>query len=112
MPDYMNYVQWCHLGFLAAMATVTRSIREDVIDKLDMVGLCASPNRSNVYYEVCRRTTMEADMEHLVERLRKFGNKADRVIVYCRYLDMCSDWYVHFHTLWVMRVTTLLEPTK
>ena len=37
------------------------------------------------------------DLEHLVERLRTYGSRAERVIVYCRSLDMCADLYEHFH---------------
>ena len=85
---------------LAATATVTRAVRDDVIDKLDMRGcevLCVSPDRPNTFYEVRPRTTMEAGLEHLVERLRTYGSRAERVIVYCRSLDMCADLYEHFH---------------
>lgn len=59
--------------------------------------VCVSPNRPNIYYEVCPRTNLEADMDHLVRRLRMYGSRADRVIVYCRSLDMCADLYEHFH---------------
>ena len=85
---------------LAATATVTRAIRDDIIDKLDMGGcevICVSPNRPNIYYEVRPRTTVEADMEHLVTCLRLHGSKADRVIVYCQSLDMCADLYEYLH---------------
>ena len=85
---------------LAATATVTRAVRDDIVDKLDMRGceiVCVSPNRPNIYYEVRPRTTMEADMEHLVGSLRTYGGTAERVIVYCRSLDMCADLYEHFH---------------
>ena len=85
---------------LAATATVTRAIRDDIIDRLDMRGcqvICVSPNRPNIYYEVRPRTTVEADMEHLVRCLRMYGSRTERVIVYCRSLDMCADLYEHFH---------------
>ena len=36
-------------------------------------------------------------MDHLVRRLRMYGSRADRVIVYCHSLDMCADLYEHFH---------------
>ena len=36
-------------------------------------------------------------MKHLVERLREHGNKAERVIVYCRSLNLCADLYERFH---------------
>ena len=55
---------------LAATATVTPSIRDDVIDKLDMNGcemVCISPDRPNIYYEVRRRSTIENDFQPLVD---------------------------------------------
>ena len=36
-------------------------------------------------------------MEHLVTCLRVHGSKDDRVIVYCQSLDMCADFFEHFH---------------
>jgi len=44
-----------------------------------------------------KSTTLETDTDHLVRRLRMYGSRADRVIVYCRSLDMCADLYEHFH---------------
>lgn len=85
---------------LAATATVTKTMRVDIIKKLDMERcelVCASPNRPNIYYEVRHRTTIEEDMEHLLEQLRSKGRKAKRVIVYCRSLDMCANLYEYFH---------------
>ena len=63
---------------LAATATVTPSIRADIIDKLDMKGcemVSVSPNRSNIYYEVQHCSTIE-DFQP-VESLRAKRNKAD-----------------------------------
>ena len=45
--------------------------------------MSVSLNRPNTYYEVRPRTTVEADMEHLVGCLRTYGSTADRVIVFC-----------------------------
>ena len=86
---------------IAATATVTKCIREDVIQKLDMNGcqmVFVSPNRLNMYYEVRSRTNIETDMEHLVTCLKTKGKMADRVIVYCRSLNMCADLYEYFHS--------------
>ena len=47
------------IPILAATATVTPTIRDDVIDKLDMKGckmVCVSPDRPNIYYEVRQRS--------------------------------------------------------
>ena len=81
---------------LALTATVTTSIEVDVIEKLDMLG-CAnvsvSPNRPNIFYEVKTRI----DLDHLVRSLKEDNIKAERVIVYCRSLNMCTDLYEYFH---------------
>ena len=84
---------------LAATATVTKEMRLDVIDKLDMKGceyISASPNKPNIMYLVCERTSIEDDLAFLVEDLRENNTKAKRVIVYCRSLNMCSFLYAHF----------------
>ena len=51
--------------------------------------MCASPNQPHTQHEACPRT-MEADKNYLVKHLRTYGNMANRVIVYCRSLDMCT----------------------
>ena len=85
---------------VALTATVTKTVRDDVISKLEMCGcqlVSLSPNRDNIYYDVVRRSTIESDLEEIVESLRVQLNKADRVIVYCRSRNMCADLYEHFH---------------
>lgn len=104
-PTYARLHELCTLvpsgvPLLAATATVTRAVRDDVINKLDMRGceiVCVSPDRPNTYYDVRPRTTMEADLQHLVGHLRTYGSRAERVIVYCQSLDMCADLYEYFH---------------
>lgn len=84
---------------LAATATVTPTIRDDVIDKLDMKAckmVCVSPDRPNIYYEVQQRSTIEDDFHPIVESLRVERNKANRVIVFCRSLNTVADLYAHF----------------
>ena len=85
---------------VALTATVTKTVRDDVISKLEMCGcqlVSLSPNRDNIYYDVVRRSTIESDLEEIVESLRVQLSKADRVIVYCRSRNMCADLYEHFH---------------
>ena len=84
---------------LAATAIVTPVMREDVIDNLDMKGcqlVSMSPDRPNITYCVRVCTTVEDDFVHIVEDLRSNSLNANRVIVYCRSLNMCSDLYAHF----------------
>ena len=44
---------------LAATASVTESMRRDIIDKLNMSACCVvsiSPNKKNIYYQVVRKS--------------------------------------------------------
>ena len=87
------------IPILAATATVNPTIRDDVIDKLDMKGckmVCVSPDRPNIYYEVRQRSTIDDDLQPIVESLRVERNKANRVIVFCRSLNTVADLYDHF----------------
>ena len=84
---------------IALTATVTPEIRADVITRLDMKGcecVSVSPNRPNIFYAVSPRTEIETDLLSLVEDLKHNSVKANRVIVYCRSLNMCSDLYGFF----------------
>ena len=84
---------------LAATATITPNIRSEIVDKLDMKGcemVSVSPDRPNIYYEVKRCSTIEEDLQPLVDLLRAERNKANRVIVYCRSLNTVANLYVHF----------------
>ena len=70
---------------IAATATVTKAVRDDVISKLEMQGcklVYTSSNRPNIYYEVRPSTDIETDFAPLVSDLQCNYNKAERVIVY------------------------------
>ena len=80
--------------YLACTATVTRSIREEVVKSLEMHEcdfVSTSPDRSNIFYEVHIRTEIRQDMESLVKSLKENKAKASRVIVYCRSLNTCRS---------------------
>ena len=86
---------------IALTATVTKTVKEDVISLLEMDGckvINVSPNHSNIYYEVRTRSdeSLESDLAPLVENLRARRNKAERVIVYCRTVKLCVDIFEHF----------------
>ena len=86
--------------FLACTATATRSIREEVLKSLEMVGctfIHTSPDRPNIFYDVRIRTDIETDMQPIVNILRKYLINMPRMIVYCRSLNSCADLYAHFH---------------
>ena len=88
---------------LALTATVTDLMRKDAITSLDMEGceiVSLSPNRPNIFYEVKHQSDIEMDMAHLVSSIQTHSITAERVIVYCRTIDLCADLYAHFlHSL-------------
>ena len=85
---------------MACTATATKSVKQEVIDNLEMRGcefVYTSPDRLNIFYEVQPRTDIETDVQHLVQSLHELSNKSPHVIVYCRSLNSCADLYAHFH---------------
>lgn len=85
--------------WMASTATATHVVKDDVCKKLDMVGcklVSVSPDRPNMYYEVCRSTDIEQDFHSLLIELRTNRIKTNRLIVYCRSLNTCSDLYIYF----------------
>ena len=91
-----------------ATATVTDEIRKDVIEKLDMVGcdiVYTSPDRPNIFYAVKERTTIDEDLQFVINDLKINNIRSTRVVVYCRSLNMCSALYhpqslLNFPTHW------------
>ena len=89
---------------IALTATVTPLRRADVIARLDMKGcecVSVSPNRPNIFYYVSTRVDIETDFSSLAKDLENHSVRANRVIIYCRSLNMCSDLYGYFrYCLW------------
>ena len=55
---------------LAATASVTEAMRDEIIEKLDMGGCCivsVSPNKANIYYEVAKRSFIKQDFDSVVK---------------------------------------------
>ena len=74
-------------------------MRTDIIEKLDMVECCVvsvCPNKKNIFYEVVSMCNIEDDFAPVVKDLAETNIRAERVLVYCRSLDMCSYLYAHF----------------
>ena len=81
---------------LTATATVTDEICCDVIQQLDMDGckvISVSPNKPNIFYSVCKRSTIEDDFSSILDDLSLNAVRAKHVTVYCRSLNMCSAFY-------------------
>ena len=84
---------------MALTATVTNTMRKEVISCLDMDGcslVSATPNRPNIFYAVLRHTTVEDNFCDIVNDIRMNSINAGRAIVYCRSLNVCADLYAHF----------------
>ena len=84
---------------LATTATVTKVMRDSIIDTLEMVGccfVCESPNKPNITYEVQHKGTVQEDFKDVVADLVENNIKARRVLIYCQSLDMCASLYAHF----------------
>ena len=88
---------------LATTATVTKTMRDAIVNALDMTGchlVCESPNKPNTTYEVQRKSTVEEDFKDIVKDLAENNIKTCRMLVYCQSLDMCASLYTHFlHSL-------------
>ena len=85
---------------LAATATVTEVMRNEIVEVLEMSG-CAvvsvSPNKPNIFYSVQQRSgNIDSDLGFLTDDLLANNIQAKRVIVYCQSLDMCANLYIHF----------------
>ena len=76
-------------------ATATASVKLEIVEKLNMTG-CASvsvsPNRPNIFYEVKVRTEL-SNLDYIVQSLKV---RAERIIIYCRSLNMCANLYEYF----------------
>ena len=86
--------------YMACTATVTSSVRKQIINSLEMggcVNVSVSPDRPNIFHEVMPRTDIDGDFVELLTELRLNNISMPRVIVYCTSLNVCSDLYAHFH---------------
>ena len=70
---------------MACTATATKSVREEVIQSLEMstcVCVSVSPDRPYIFYEVKHRTDLESDFGDLICSLQAKLVDTPRVIVY------------------------------
>ena len=79
---------------MACTATATKSVRQEVIESLEMRGciqVSGSPDRPNIFYEVRKCTNIEDDMLGLVRMLKAKQKDTPRVIVYCQTINTCAE---------------------
>ena len=72
---------------MACAATASRSVKEEVIDSLEMsdyAEVTASPAAST--------STMRSSVEQRAKAV-----DVPRLLVYCQSLDTCADLHAHFH---------------
>ena len=84
---------------MACTATATRSMKQEVIDVLEMAGcieVCIAPNRPILYHEVKLRSDIASIFFTLVRTLRNKAIKTPRVLIYCQTVDVCAELYAHF----------------
>ena len=85
---------------MACTATATRSVKQEVVDTLEMkeyVEVITSPDRPNIFYAVRPRTTIASDFQSILCTLWEKAIHAPRVLIYCQSLDVCADLYAHCH---------------
>jgi len=91
------------IPMLAITATVTEKMRQSIVKSLDMTGcefVSVSPNKPNIKYCVkLRSNDIGEDLAFLISDLSLNNISAERVIVYCRSLDMCANLYIHFQSV-------------
>ena len=71
--------------FMALTATATERVRNEVMRELEMVKcvkVSMSPDRPNICYEVCTRTTIDTDLSWLLSSLREKLQNTPRVLVF------------------------------
>lgn len=85
---------------LAATATVTPAVREDVIDMRVCELFCVSPNRPDIFDEVKPHTDVETDSQPLVYSLPSECSKAE-----CT----CYNIFTKYHSLFVCALLNCKE---
>lgn len=84
---------------MALTATVTKSLKSDVIRILGMqnpVTITASPSRSNIRYAVRSFASFNEAFAGLLEGLRRKRKDFPQTIIYCRKLQICGEIYLYF----------------
>lgn len=87
---------------MALTATATRKSRRSICRTLGMtrpVTFVQLPNRPNIKYTVHKKSStciMEETFAPLVEEVRRLRSAVDRIIVFCRSYNDCTELYLFF----------------
>ena len=88
-----------HVNIMAMTATATTATRNEIATILSLdnpVVVAASPDKSNISYQVRRKTTLEEVFMPLLMKLKSFRCKLPRVIIFCRKCQECVKLYNFF----------------
>ena len=88
-----------NVKFMALSATMSKKTRRDVIRILGMhkpVVIAKSPDKPNLVYSVYEKSEMEEVFDGLIEELRVKRLQMEKVIVFCRTYDSCSELFLLF----------------
>ena len=92
--------------FLAATATVTKRMRDYVVQRLGMAGCCnvsESPNKPNICYEVVRKTSIEEDFAFVIADLLENKIQARRIMPVAEHVcEFVRALQVHSQGRWIL----------
>ncbi|XP_052058943.1 uncharacterized protein LOC127699228 [Mytilus californianus] len=87
--------------FVALTATATKSIRTQILKKLDMIEkevttVYQLPDRQNIMYTVKKSRNNFIELQWLLDDIVKNKFNAKKTVVYCRNIATCANLYEHF----------------
>ncbi|XP_076078773.1 ATP-dependent DNA helicase RecQ-like [Mytilus galloprovincialis] len=87
--------------FVALTATAIKSIRTQILKKLDMIEKDVNtvyqlPDRQNITYTVTKSRHSFTELQWLLDDVVKNKFTAKKTIVYCRNIATCANLYEHF----------------
>lgn len=85
-----------HVHVMALTDTATKTTRKVVIKRLNMkcpIIISVTPDKPNIVYQVTQKTSMDNVVTPVVDRLKREGTRADKVIIYCWYYREVADFY-------------------
>ena len=84
---------------MALSAMMSKSTRRDVSRILGMskpVTIAKSPDKPNLVYSVIEKREMEEVFDSVIEELRAKRLQMEKVIVFCRTYEACSELFLLF----------------
>jgi len=85
--------------FMALTATASKELRIKVSSTLGLLSpkvIAISPCKSNIAYSVCNFLSTDESFGPILHQLRNKLTSMDRIIIYCRKIEDCSELYSFF----------------